>query len=348
VNFAKSILAALADKLPREQIGCASMLYPVMVTPRFVTSAHVVFLLYRAGSRAPVLVLKVARTLDGAPYLRREAANLQMIQSARAGGFDSIPRFVGSCVLASNEVLVQTGLSGVPMTRRSVLRNVAGCVSAIMNFVTDMHAATHRPAGSATIDCAESALSTVERLFPQELALLERTRSIVAALRDVGVGTVFEHGDLSAPNLLVTRDGTLQVVDWELASAEGVPAVDLYFGLAYVAFAHSRAHSDADRVAAVRSAFFGKKAWAAPFVARYSSRLGYGVGAMRPLFVLCWLRYVSSLADRLSTGTRSNEQVATTLRANYYFHIWKTSVLEYHELLPSAEALHSGAKGMVS
>ena len=52
-------------------------------------------------------------------------------------------------------------------------------------------------------------------------------------LRAASVPRVFEHGDLSHPNLIWLPTGRVGVVDWELAEEEGFPLHDLSFFLAF-------------------------------------------------------------------------------------------------------------------
>ena len=47
------------------------------------------------------------------------------------------------------------------------------------------------------------------------------------------------------PNLLTMHDGRVGVVDWELAQANSLPAVDVFFFLTYVAFSQRRAKKQA-------------------------------------------------------------------------------------------------------
>lgn len=58
----------------------------------------------------------------------------------------------------------------------------------------------------------------------------------MAPLRSMQLPLVFEHGDLSYPNLLLLPTGEPGVLDWELANPDGLPACDLFLFLTYVAF----------------------------------------------------------------------------------------------------------------
>src|SRR5690606_25700780 len=145
-------------------------------------------------------------------------------------------------------------------------------------------------------------LSMLERQLPEARAtdlLLLRTRELLAPLRDVELPLVAQHGDLGAPNVLLRRDGCMNVVDWELAEACGLPAQDLFFVLAYLSFARSGARDTGEYVRAFHESFFADGGWVQPYVARYALALGLSKAALQPLFVACWMRYVAARAARL-------------------------------------------------
>ena len=57
---------------------------------------------------------------------------------------------------------------------------------------------------------AEQPLNTFARIFPltdDERVLLQRTHELIAPLRDMALPQVFEHGDLSHPNILLLANG---------------------------------------------------------------------------------------------------------------------------------------------
>ena len=86
---------------------------------------------------------------------------------------------------------------------------------------------------------------------------------------------IFEHGDVSHPNLLMTADEQLTVLDWERYERSGLPGHDLVFFLQYVAEARSSAvDRDPAQLAAFDAAFVGEAAWARPYLLRYAAELG--------------------------------------------------------------------------
>lgn len=338
MNFALAYLDQQADLLPPEQFGRRADWIPVMITPTFATSAHVVFVIYDGAARSPVLVLKVARAGRSAA-LTRETERLREVQRARHGGFDSIPRVIASGPFQGVDVLLQTALSGRPVTRRIVARQFDGCARAVLDWVLELHGSTRRARTASARDTfdahAAAALDAAAALFADEPVLLRRTDMILRTLRGVDAGTVFEHGDLGAPNLLLDSSGALQVVDWELAAADGLPGADLFFALHYLARARGRSRSATALTAAVHAAFFDASSWAGPLVETYRSRLGIPAELIRPLFALCWLRYTVGLAHRLAPGNADAKGAAAWLRRSPAYELWHTSVMHFDGLLPA-------------
>jgi aminoglycoside phosphotransferase (APT) family kinase protein len=174
-------------------------------------------------------------------------------------------------------------------------------------------------------------------MFPlsdEEKCLLDQTRELIAPLRDADVTAVFEHGDLSAPNILMTGPDGLGVVDWELAEPQGLPAVDLFFFLTFIAFAQRRARKHTDYLVAFHEAFFGPQAWARPYFMHYAMRLQLPSEVLKPLFIACWSQYVTNIVMRLhdlSAWEGLEEETVTWLRTNRYYTLWRHTVQHVQE-----------------
>jgi hypothetical protein len=339
VNLAEAYLAQNEGQLRLERFGRMEDWVSVQVTPRFRTSAHIVFLVIDRRTAVPRLVLKAARLQAGTASLLREAASLRAVQQARPQGFDSIPRLLACTTFNGTTILLETGLAGMPMTGAVVRRDFARCTNAIVTWIRELQAATSAVAPDdgrdAFVKYAAAPLEAVERVFADERELLARTRTVLEELQQRTLPRAFEHGDLSAPNLLLSASGELHVVDWELAAADGVPAVDLFFALNYLATARRHAPAEADRLAAFRQAFFGPAAWTTPSIRRYCLDLRLDLDVVPPLFVLCWVRYVARLAQRLCVEQSGVHAGAARdwLRQNRYFALWRESIRNYDLLL---------------
>ena len=120
--------------------------------------------------------------------------------------------------------------------------------------------------------------------------------------------------------MLLHRTGRPGVVDWELAEPSGLVASDLFFFLTYVAFARHRAARNDTYVPAFHAAFFGKRAWARPYVQAYAERLSLNQGMLGPLLAVTWLRYLAGLLVRLGSNGDSpapvGRETIAWLRAN--------------------------------
>jgi aminoglycoside phosphotransferase (APT) family kinase protein len=211
-----------------------------------------------------------------------------------------------------------------------------------MHLVTGLHFASRAvvtgPTGSVRKHI-ESNLSRLATAFPESLELrkmLERTHEIVQPLATQVLPRVFEHGDLSSPNILLDAEGRVGVVDWEMADATGLPATDVFFFLTYVAFARVDAAHSGRHVEAFADAFFGSPAWARPYVLDYAKAVGLSARSLRPLFLLTWVRHVSSLVARLHAEGPSDHQnqgdLLQWLTNNRFFVLWKFALEHWKEL----------------
>ena len=340
------------NRLGLDRYGLNGRLSTVLVTPRFRASRHVIFLVLAASRGEPVLVIKVPRLAGDPRGIQREAANLRAARALRTGGFDSIPRVMACEPYGDRWMLVETALGGRPMDPSLVRRKLAACCHAVLDWL----AGVQPPDRAMAADdedwlprLIERPLRRFEEVFPvsaEEARMLRTTREVVSTLHGVNFPLVFEHGDLSHPNVLVRRDGRAGVIDWELAEPHGLPVQDLFFFLTYAAFAAGKARRDGRHVPAFHAAFFGQNAWARRYVLAYARRLQLPLEALTPLLVACWARRVTGLLDRLGDADRAGKTLAPDtaawLRANRYYLLWQHTLTHRHELnwtnLPEADS----------
>jgi aminoglycoside phosphotransferase (APT) family kinase protein len=331
MNIVQRFLAHRSTSIDVDSIVDSSRLQCIMLTPRFRASAHVIFLLFDHRNPNPVLVAKIPRAGGDRHALSREATNLRTVQSLREGGFSSIPRVVAFEEFAGTWMLLESALPGRVMHASTVRRDPDRCARLLVSWTTDLHVA------SAT---QTSGFTSIDRLLFNPLAEFERslhprsplatlcveTRQLVQPLREVALPTVFEHGDLGAPNILLSRDGGPGVVDWELGDPLGMPAADLFFMLTYLAFAQRQATRGNDYETVFQRAFFGPAAWAGVFIEPYRRALGLPDGVMAPLFIATWARYVMTLARRTSAEDASVATLTSPngwLTGNRFATLWR-------------------------
>lgn len=335
MNAATAFLDRHRGRPSLERFGTSSSLSCVLATPRFRASAHVIFFIIPHGSTQPVLVLKAGRgSGDFAASLAREADNLRAVQRVRPGGFDSIPRLLAFEVHAGTPLLLETVVPGTVLKPRVVRRHSRHTIEGLLRWLLDLQTASARPTSEPRADLHRLLDSRLDRitagvapLIPH--SLVARTRELTQPLASMDFPLVFEHGDLSSPNILRTSEGDFGIVDWELAEPRGLPGQDLFFLLAYLAFAKSGATRVEEHVAAFHRAFFGDSAWARPHVTRYADAIGLDQESIPPLFIACWARYAMGLSERMAHlpgGGGVTDEEARWLTRNRYFALWRHAV----------------------
>lgn len=346
MNTAMTFLTRHWDRLALHEFGAPDDLASVLITPRFQTSAHVVFLILDRKTAEPVLVIKAARHGGAvASTLAREASNLRAVQALRPGGFDSIPRVITFEEYAGTPMLLETAVSGHVLKSSEVRRRPTECAEAVLDWVMNLHSASAQWCARTAVQGREHWTEPLERmarahpLSAEDAGLVARTHELLTPLHEESFPVVFEHGDLSAPNILITDAGTLNVVDWELATPAGLPGQDLFFSLAFLAFARERAASVSQHVDAFARAFFGPRAWAWPYVERYADRLDLDRELLPALFVACWSTYVARRTERLACGGITPDSPSarwTRATRNHYFALWGHAVRNIADIALSA------------
>jgi aminoglycoside phosphotransferase (APT) family kinase protein len=342
MNFVQDFLETNWQRLSLERFADRGSISSVLITPRFRSSSNVLFAVLADRQIEPFLIVKVSRLPGDHDRLKREALNLEKAQAAWSAASDSVPSLIAYEECAGNQLLVETAQSGQKLS--SLLKNGSSqhYVEGVVRWLTDFHQATQTRSRGDTdwyqrlVDDPLRHFQETLRLSSAEQELVEQTQRLIGTLKDNDIQLVFEHGDLGPPNILFADRERPGVVDWELAVPKGLPAVDLYFFLTLVGFVEKGAKTNAEYVSAFHEAFFGRSAWARPFVQRYAGSMGLSSETLRALFVVCWSRYVAGLVIRLhdsDDSARSLDGVtAQWLRSNRYFTLWRHSVENFSDL----------------
>lgn len=335
MNTALAFLTRHRERLGLDRLGVPTRLSSVVLTPRFQASRHVVFLLLPEGGRTPVLVAKVPRLVDTNVSLAREAASLQSVHALRPSGFPGVPRLVAFEPCGDRSILVETAITGAPMSPEVVRRERDTCCAVVSDWLLNLHTASAHDAGGAwfthLVDQPLDWMASTFPATPDEAHLIERTRAALQPLATTALPFVCEHGDFSHPNLMRPTPDSLGVVDWELAQMHGVPVYDLFVFLTYVAFSLQRARTGDQQLEAFRAAFFAPGTWATRLASAYARRAGVPAEVLAPLFVLTWARYTITLLMRLADanpdapGTLAAHDAAW-VRTNRYYQLWRESL----------------------
>lgn len=280
-----------------------------LVTPSFHSSRHVVLLL---GEHR---VLKVERR-SGAGSIDHEASVLRAVAHHPGA---RVPDVVAVEWYGRHRVLVESRVPGMDLTparaRRSPaayalqlatwLRSLVGPAS----ILTGARAATmvHDPAARA-VELVGAAAGT---------ALGARALAAARELDGARLPQAIEHGDLSDPNLLVDRDGAIGVIDWELGRTDGLPLLDLLFLVGFLAAAEDGATAPNEHAAAWERCVIDPSGWGHRLLRVEAARLDIDERTLVNLSILCWVRQVARMADRVGltrTGLLHQHRHAAILR----------------------------------
>jgi aminoglycoside phosphotransferase (APT) family kinase protein len=304
VNLVQAFLDSGRERLSLGRYGLGGTPSCVVITPRFPASRHVVILVLAPGTAGPCLVAKLPRLPDDHGGVEREAASLRALERARPG-ITTVPRVVALERYHTRTILLETALVGEPIDQAMIRADPATWVRAVTGWIAQLPSVDAEDrAGSfeALLERPLRRLSGALAGSAEGAQLLERTSELVEPLRRAQFPLVFEHGDLSDPNLLWLRDGQVGIVDWELSQPRGLPLHDLCFFLAYVAVATARATHVDSQVAAFHRAFFEPGGWVRPLLVADAERAGLPVRLIAPLVVACWMRCTAGLLERLATN----------------------------------------------
>lgn len=273
----------------------------VLLTPSFKASRHLIGLTAAADGTRLTSVLKTPRDADDRTAIDREAANLT--DAHRSGGFldDTAPWVVSFLDEGGRPYLTQTPVNGRPLDRRLVRRDRAAALDAGLVWQLTMPREDESGVGdehwARLLDEPLGRLASVGGARGAErLELIGRTRVAATPLRAARLPAVFEHGDMSHPNLIVLNDGRLAAVDWELAEPNGLPLHDLAFFVGYLNAATSRPDTPNALADGYRRAIDGP-GWARPAFDAYAQALGIERSLVAPLVAVCWARCTARLAD---------------------------------------------------
>lgn len=324
MNIAEAFLAE--HDLGKHQVN--EPLYSLTLTPRFPASRHVIFLLMTRNQTDPVMVGKVPRLPELSDSIKREVANLRAIQALRPGGYDSIPRVLAFETYQGYPILIETALVGPLLSPDIVRRDPERHTSAVIDWLTDLHSVSI-PTENWFAEIVDRPIHYLEQhLTEVEAPLLSRLHHILEPLQRAQLPFVLEHGDLSHPNLILLKSGGVGVVDWELSELQGMLGFDAFFFLSYIAFSLSNANDSGDYLTPFDETFFQPNTWATGHLRHYLKQLQLPMELAKPLFALCWTRYLGNLLMRLRVdeSTPISTNTLTQLRENRYYALWRYTI----------------------
>ncbi len=259
------------------------------------------------GSR-PVLVSKVARSIEAEEGLHQEAEALETAATHGLGERAGVPELLRRGQLDGRLVVIERALLGVPGAAWLRRAGSQAAFDAIVDWLIHLARTTSAEPPSSERD------QFLDAVRGQAGSMLDA--AAVSVLRDLPV--VMEHRDL-APWNVVGRDGmAVGVLDWESATVHGWPGPDLVYFSTYAAVSLERATTIERRVAVARrlqdpSDSLGRVADAA--WRRYASALGLPLDAIGPVRTLTWAIHMRSAERRRAMGDGAPDADMALFRA---------------------------------
>jgi len=330
------------QRLALQRFGEPAQLSCVMMTPRFRASSHVICFVLAAGRTEPIFVVKLPRLPGDHGRLDHEVANLHAANRDRAENDFSIPRVVAYEDYHQHRLLIETAVPGRTMSPAVVRRQPELCTETTFTWLTNLQLATTTRSANGNDwfeRLIEKPFLQFKKILPaadEAARLIDEAVAMMKPFRNHAIPLVMSHEDFSPPNILQAENGSIGVVDWELAEPQGLPASDLFFFLTYIAFARNGARKNETYLKAFQQAFFNSNAWARPYVERYCERLKLSHEMLAPLFVSTWGRYVAGLIARLQesneAGSTVGNETVKWLRSNRYYVLWQYAIEHVKEL----------------
>src|SRR5206468_984105 len=153
--------------------------------------------------------------------------------------------------------------------------------------------------------------------------LLTATRTRLAGLGTLPL--VPEQRDLWTGNVLVDDAGEIGVLDWEDAEPRGLPALDLLYLLADLAFMYDGAFASGrflESYRASRDATTFTGAITTEALSRYSAAIGLDASALRPLRLLAWLPNAAWEYRQLAEA-RGARAARADVRGSRFVQLWR-------------------------
>jgi hypothetical protein len=280
-----------------------------LVTPGFRRSRAVIGVSTVDGGRRLHGVAKVARRPEDDAAVAAEAEVLAAL--AAHAPFPGAPQGARAVARAGRQVLVEEAVQGQPLDRRTVRRDPVGALVAGRRWIDALpRSAPSVPAEDGRADALLRApLAAVSARHGVRAETVRRAAEVLGHLEGCALPVVFEHGDLSHPNLFLGADGSLGAVDWERARPSGLPLHDLVFLVAYLteSIEPVGSHDELGR-AVVRA--LRPHGWARPELDVHAERLGLDRAHLRGLEIACWTRRVAELPPGPTPDGRPHRDVA--------------------------------------
>lgn len=289
-------------------------------------------LIFEEPDPRPRLAIKLPRVPESVPALAKEAAVLDALHSRYPAACAGIPRLLQFAECCERTMLVETALTGTPLEAVVTRGKFRALALQGTDWLADFAGRTARvPRDEWRLRIARPAIADFADNFhgvadPQ---LLEHTRAMLGTVG--ALPRVVEQRDCSPWNVLVDPDGALVVLDWESAELDGLPALDLIYFIAYLAFALDGVPIDtaSERLRASYRRLLDPASFTGRVrrdcMARYAERIGLEPADIEPLAALTWLIHARSDYRRF-TADAAGRPHPERLRQSVFLALWEEEV----------------------
>jgi len=282
----------------------------------------VILYLFTAGAEKPQRIVKLPRTPDAVPALIHEAHILQALHARKSNAATGIPVVLFLHELNGWVALGETAVFGQPLYALLDSQNALSLAIMVTEWLVHLVGdGPPAPRSDWWNRLVEPALHDFEQAFAPVLDgfAVPKCREILDRLRDLP--QAFEHRDCSPWNTLVTSNGELAVLDWESAEQNGLPALDLIYFLAYLAFFLDGAMKNGNYIESYHSVsdpetFIGHLQ--AACLQKYMESTGLDPVALPPLRLLTWLIHARSEIRHMSADAGGSPPSAALRRSLFY------------------------------
>jgi aminoglycoside phosphotransferase (APT) family kinase protein len=272
----------------------------LLVTPRYEDSRHVIALLLDSSSQ-PRIVGKIVRRPDDRSTLATEFEVLQKLATLSADA-RTAPRPLAFVQHHGHWMLIETAVNGVILTHRRVRKAPTRSWSIVDRWLRSLpitgNTSTTRWFNDQITAPLNVAVSML-RATQAERRMFAATKRILRPLTSASLPMPLEHGDLSHPNLLLSR-GRLGVVDWETGRVHGVPGADAAVFLAFMAFARDGAHGLEPEAAAYGRHFLSQDGQGRQLLKGHLERAEIDPKWLDLILLATWTRYALHVFPRLA------------------------------------------------
>ncbi len=279
--------------------------------------------------KQPKLAIKMSRTADATAGLRREAQALHFLEVLQE--VTGVPGVIFYKEYASVGVQCQTFLAGLRLSDKVQPDNYRELALKTTDWLVKLACASQTKLSQPS-DWWQRLVEPVFKEFSTAFGsiadpgLLEETQAILNTLSDMAL--VFVHGDFVPANLQIAADGNLEVLDWESAEYDDLPAHDLIYYLTFLTHLYTTCInpdkdlpiSDSYRLSLNSASYTGSIT--GECLERYTKTTGLNPENLRPLRLLVWMKHANNEYKKIAslTGTQPGKE---SLGKELFFSLWR-------------------------